>query len=141
MILVQAGFSNAKPKKQNWPGAEDAVENDLVLHSLVPVAYILGLRGGCAGGIRRLISATNSKLEFSPGFFHEFFHGFFHEFLLGLFVCIFLGFGRRKKSMKKSMEKFMREILAEIHGPKKNPCPAQKAMQRNSMDKCMPTLS
>ena len=112
MIVVQAGFCIAKPKKQNWPGAEDAVENDLVLHSLVPVAYILGLRGGCAGGIRRLISATNSKLEFSPGYFHEFFHGFFHEFSLGLFVCIFFRFWAPKKIHEK--------IHVKIH--ERNPC-------------------
>ena len=77
MIVVQAGFCIAKPKKQNWPGAEDAVENDLVLHSLVPVAYILGLRGGCARWFRGLTSETNSKPELSPGFFHDFFHEFF----------------------------------------------------------------
>ena len=74
MILVQAGFSNAKPKKQNWPGAEDAVENDLVLPSPVRVAYISGLRVGGAAGFWGLISATNSNPEFSQGFFHEFFH-------------------------------------------------------------------
>ena len=95
----------------------------------VPVASIFVLRGGCAAGFRRPISVMNFTENFGREFFHGSFSWFFGpamDFFLVVFVCIFIHFGRRKKSKKNPWKNSRQKSSLKSMGPKKKSTPTPK---------------